>query len=284
MSADYSNFKLNNYRSWVSSSHDEMECDAKVMDYLRKEHPLNNHASPPRIQELSQNFFAEPPIVPSTSSETSMEEDSDSLEGLEFSWKQDDSAAEVVDFKKDDFKRWLSQPQKDEFYPPKMNCVQGVAYYVCERVPEAELKQELMDLQNDVAPYSDEKQASLFYDFLPELLHLTPEYTIETTFEILKDNFKEGSIQPYSLIAFGEPTGSFHVVIVTKNIKLRSLWFNPGTYSETSFGKYEPDLVIDQVRQALESYVKYCPEDSRQLGLQTDKCYISTKFCKSAHT
>lgn len=237
-------------------------------------------------EERTRAFFPLPdekteisifPPTEESPSELKSEDEQESLDGSIFEWHQDETMKPNRSFQTDDFLNWLKD---DDFLPKKMNCLQGAAYYICKLTPNGKDFKKTVEREKAIVSTKSSNlktQAQLFYSKLPEILGLTKKNSTECDLEMLISDFQDREIKPYSLISFGEPTGFVHVAIVSHNMYLRSLWKNPENENKSSFGKYKPQAVVDQVKQV---FKQFGPEFNQKMGIEPNLCFISTKFCE----
>ncbi|MCB1073839.1 MAG: hypothetical protein KDK96_12190, partial [Chlamydiia bacterium] len=211
----------------------------------------------------------------------------DSIGSDKFSWVQEVSLkpSSSKEAKDDDFIRWISGTNFSETDHIKMNCVQGVVYYLGLKNPEKgqQLRKQIGDYySNLLAALGKEEAEKALFENLPSFLGFDIDGDSDNQDETGPHNFVEfdtmmqqGLIDPYTIISFGNNRGDVHMVIVTEDLKIRSLWMSPETKETSKFGKYEPRLVFKQVEEILCSLSSNTKE---HIGIENDTFYMSTRF------
>jgi len=211
----------------------------------------------------------------------------DSIDSAQFSWVQDRTLnqSSSTDEGSRDFMSWISGTDFSQTDHIKMNCIQGVIYYLSLKNPQKgePLREQLKQYYSSLLKNGDDETTARkeLFENLPSFLGFNIENgsndheTGPYNFSEFNNMLQQGLITPYTIISFGNNKGDLHLVIVTEDLKFRSLWKIPGSEEKSQFGKYEPKLVFDQIKEML---TQIPPQTKEQIGLEDDIFYMSTLF------
>ena len=219
-----------------------------------------------------------------------MEKDEESLKAIDeeeisaedFEWTQDQTLEEEDSKDRDHFMSWLLEKDFAPKVKLRMNCSQGVVYYIS--LYDQSLKEKIKFIYSiDLKETQCEKKAvKKLYLKLPLLLGFSDPDDEVGPFPLKDFNtlWNSNSVKPGSIISFGDNTGGIHLAIATKDKKMRSLWKKPGTdvfedNVPSHFGKYPPNQVVEQVITLLSGLSE---EFTSELGI-AEVFYISNRFC-----
>lgn len=202
----------------------------------------------------------------------------DSLGGAEFDWvvvEFDAKEGKIVSA--DNFMAWLGNPSyKNSKGSLEMNCMQGVVYYIHQhdggnlvekiRARYCEIKRQERD------PARARYRLDLEFSSFLGLDQAEGPFDIDKVDEVWKNN----QMPPGSVISFGTRTDEIHVVVVTKKRKIRSLWVHPFQDGKAPFGKYDYQLVFDQIKTGY--FDKVTQKELEELNA-SPVFYVSTRFC-----